>query len=41
MDIKEYNSQNAGKQVLVLQEKEIKSLMHFSSIAKMQKFLKV
>ncbi|WP_339016375.1 hypothetical protein [Fusobacterium animalis] len=40
MDIKEYNSQNAGKQVLVLQEKEIKSLMHFSSIAKDAKVLK-
>ena len=36
MNIKEYNSQNAGKQVLVLQEKEIKSLMHFSGIAKNQ-----
>ena len=34
MDIKEYNAQNMGKQVLVLQEKEIKSLMHFSTIAK-------
>lgn len=34
MNIKEYNSQNAGKQVLVLEENEIKSLMHFSTIAK-------
>ena len=34
MNIKEYNSQNAGKQALVLEENEIKSLMHFSSIAK-------
>lgn len=40
MNIKEYNSQNAGKQVLALQEKEIKSLMHFSSIAKDAKVLK-
>ena len=40
MNIKEYNSQNAGKQVLVLQEKEIKSLMHFSGIAKDAKVLK-
>ena len=36
MNIREYNAQNMGKQVLVLQEKEIKSLMHFSSIAKNQ-----
>ena len=36
MNIKEYNSQNAGKQILVLEENEIKSLMHFSSIAKNQ-----
>lgn len=34
MNIKEYNSQNAGKQVLVLEENEIKSLMQFSTIAK-------
>jgi len=34
MNIKEYNSQNAGKQILVLEENEIKSLMHFSTIAK-------
>lgn len=34
MNIKEYNSQNTGKQVLVLEENEIKSLMHFSTIAK-------
>lgn len=34
MNIKEYNSQNAGKQALVLEENEIKSLMHFSTIAK-------
>ena len=34
MNINEYNSQNMGKQVLVLQENEIKSLMHFSTIAK-------
>ena len=34
MSIKEYNSQNAGKQALVLEENEIKSLMHFSTIAK-------
>ncbi|MCL4575322.1 hypothetical protein [Fusobacterium nucleatum] len=34
MNIKEYNSQNMGKQVLVLEENEIKSLMHFSTIAK-------
>ena len=40
MNINEYNSQNMGKQVLVLQEKEIKSLMHFSSIAKDAKVLK-
>jgi DNA polymerase III sliding clamp (beta) subunit (PCNA family) len=36
LNIREYNAQNMGKQVLVLQEKEIKSLMHFSSIAKNQ-----
>ena len=40
MNINEYNSQNMGKQVLVLQEKEIKSLMHFSSIARDAKVLK-
>lgn len=34
MNIKEYNFQNAGKQILVLEENEIKSLMHFSTIAK-------
>ena len=34
MNINEYNSQNMGKQVLVLEENEIKSLMHFSTIAK-------
>ena len=34
MDIKEYNSKNMGKQVLVLKEKDIKDLMHFSTIAK-------
>ncbi len=34
MNINEYNSQNAGKQALVLEENEIKSLMHFSTIAK-------
>ena len=34
MNIKEYNFQNAGKQVLVLKEKDIKDLMHFSTIAK-------
>ena len=34
MDIKEYNSKNMGKQVLVLKEKDIKNLMHFSTIAK-------
>ena len=34
MNIKEYNSQNTGKQVLVLVEKDIKNLMHFSTIAK-------
>lgn len=34
MNIKEYNSQNAGKQILILEENEIKSLMHFSTIAK-------
>ena len=34
MKINEYNSQNMGKQVLVLEENEIKSLMHFSTIAK-------
>ena len=34
MNIIEYNSQNAGKQALVLEENEIKSLMHFSTIAK-------
>lgn len=34
MHIKEYNTQNMGKQVLVLQEREIKALMHFSTIAK-------
>ena len=34
MNIKEYNAQNMGKQVLVLEENEIKSLMHFSTIAK-------
>ena len=34
MNIKAYNSQNAGKQILVLEENEIKSLMHFSTIAK-------
>lgn len=34
MDIKEYNSKNTGKQVLVLAEKDIKNLMHFSTIAK-------
>lgn len=40
MDIKEYNAQNMGKQVLVLEEKEIKSLIHFSGIAKDAKVLK-
>jgi len=40
MNINEYNSQNTGKQVLVLQEKEIKSLMHFASIARDAKVLK-
>lgn len=34
MNIKEYNFQNAGKQILVLEENEIKSLMYFSTIAK-------
>ena len=34
MNINEYNSQNTGKQVLVLAEKDIKNLMHFSTIAK-------
>ena len=34
MDIKEYNSKNMGKQVLVLKEKDIKNLMYFSTIAK-------
>lgn len=34
MNIREYNSKNMGKQALVLEENEIKSLMHFSSIAK-------
>ena len=34
MNIKEYNFQNTGKQILVLEENEIKSLMHFSTIAK-------
>ena len=34
MEIKEYNSKNMGKQVLVLKEKDIKNLMHFSTIAK-------
>ena len=36
MDIKEYNAQNMGKQVLVLTGEEIKSLLHFSTIAKNQ-----
>ena len=36
MNINEYNSQNMGKQVLVLNEKEIKSLIHFSTLAKNQ-----
>ena len=36
MDIKEYNVQNMGKQVLVLTGEEIKSLLHFSTIAKNQ-----
>ncbi len=34
MNIKEYNAENTGKQVLVLIEKDIKNLMHFSTIAK-------
>ena len=34
MDIKEYNSKNMGKKVLVLKEKDIKNLMYFSTIAK-------
>jgi hypothetical protein len=34
MNIKEYNAENMGKQVLVLKEKDIKNLMHFSTIAK-------
>ena len=34
MNVNEYNSQNTGKQALVLEENEIKSLMHFSTIAK-------
>ena len=34
MDIKEYNAQNMGKQVLVLKGDEIKTLNHFASIAK-------
>lgn len=36
MNINEYNSQNMGKQVLVLAEKDIKNLMYFSTIAKNQ-----
>ena len=34
MDIKEYNSKNEGKQVLVLRKDNIKTLNHFASIAK-------
>ena len=34
MDIKEYNSKNMGKQVLVLKKDDIKTLNHFTSIAK-------
>ena len=34
MDIKEYNSKNEGKQVLVLRKDDIKTLNHFASIAK-------
>ena len=36
MNIKEYNAENMGKQVLVLKEKDIKNLMHFSTVAKNQ-----
>lgn len=34
MNITEYNSKNMGKQVLVLKKDEIKTLNHFTSIAK-------
>nr|DAN43291.1 MAG TPA: DNA polymerase III [Caudoviricetes sp.] len=34
MNITEYNSENMGKQVLVLKKDEIKALNHFASIAK-------
>ena len=34
MNITEYNSKNKGKQVLVLKKDEIKTLNHFTSIAK-------
>lgn len=34
MDIKEYDSKNEGKQVLVLRKDNIKTLNHFASIAK-------
>lgn len=34
MDITEYNSKNMGKQVLVLKKDDIKTLNHFTSIAK-------
>ena len=34
MNITEYNSKNGGKQVLVLKKDEIKTLNHFTSIAK-------
>lgn len=34
MNITEYNSKNGGKQVLVLKKDDIKTLNHFSSIAK-------
>ncbi len=36
MNIKEYNAENMGKQVLVLNEKDIKNLMYFSTVAKNQ-----